>query len=475
MKNVAPLMIASCLLAGCLVEKNIGNTGSGSGSGSGSGEPARKVFEAPRWALTLGSTGDDIALSVAVDPSGDVIATGYFDGTVDFGNEAFTSQAWAGSWISKRAGADGHDLWTVPLGIDSSSVVTVSDVAVAGDGSIIVAGTYNGDLHLEQQVLHGPPIDTTWDCFVAKYDTSGHLVWARGMGPETNADDSFARIAVGVDGRIALVTPFAGTVTVPSGTFTASPPVTTGPEDTWDIFLAVFDSDGQLTWGVTTRTTNSLSVAMTAEDDVVLSGALSASATLDGVALQPVSSWGGFAARFNVGGTLLWVQELGAPDILYRAGPVALAADGSVLVTGTNELPVGGVGNGVPAINAYDPNGQHTWSTQAPGGSAETGVATVLSNGTVVTGGPSGFPIDFGGGMLRGSMFLAAHDSAGNTLDAVVYGASDDGDEPFKLASSTSGAFALAGFIQTPIDFGAGPLRFAGRSDALIMMMDTLP
>ncbi len=471
MTSIATIMIASGLLAGCIVEKNLGNTDAGGGFGSS----ARKVFQAPRWAITLGSTSDDMALGVAVDPSGDVIAGGYFDGTVDFGNEAFTSQAWAASWISKRAGADGHDIWTVPLGIDTSSIVTVTDVAVAGDGSIIVTGTYNGDLHLEQQVIHGPPINTTWDCFVAKYDTSGHVVWARGMGPETNADDSFASLAVGADGRIALAAPYAGTVTFPSGTFTASPPVTTGPVDTWDIFLAVLDSDGQVMWGVTTRATNALSVAMTAEDDVILSGALVQNTTLAGVALQPLSSWGGFAARFDVGGTLLWVQELGAPDILYRAGPVVVG-DGSVLVTGTNEPQSTELGNGVPAINAYDPNGQLTWSTQAVGGSAITYVATVLSNGTVVTGGPSnGFSVDFGAGMLRGSMFLAAHDSAGNTLDAVIYGGSNDGDVPGKVASSTSGAFALAGSIQAPIDVGSGALRYAGGRDALIMMMDTLP
>src|SRR4051812_23693232 len=76
---------------------------------------------APLWSKQFGASSDDVGFDVAVDTfSGNVVTTGYFKGSVDFGGGALTSTAQsediyiakydpAGAYLwSKRAG-DGAD------------------------------------------------------------------------------------------------------------------------------------------------------------------------------------------------------------------------------------------------------------------------------------------------------------------------------------------------------------------------------
>jgi hypothetical protein len=430
------ILIACCLLVGCTDHQNLGND-------SG-------LLAHTRWAITLGDIDADDGRGVAIDLAGDVVAGGYFTGTVDFGVHTLTAPQ-GGGWLSKRAGADGHELWTLGFTSDQPGSGEILDLGTSDDGSVIVNGSFTGDLQLETQVLHDG------GSFVAKYDPSGHLQWARSVPASTDT-----ALAVGHDGRSALVGRYAGTIQFPNGGFTAT--------DYQDPFVILFDTDGQPTWGAVGIGGAPTSVAMTGEDDVIVNGNIGSDATFAGSALRANSRESQFVARFTVDGTLLWASTLGAEGVSQEAGPIAIDANGGAIITSTRMVDL----NGQPKIDALDPNGHALWTSDAVSGSAIAKSATVMADGTVVTGG-TGSPIDFGSGSLHGCMYLAAYDPAGEFVDARSYMDPTCGlDIPWKLASR-SGSLAFTGVIGEPADFGTGTLRFAGTTDAMIVMIDTTP
>ena len=61
---------------------------------------------APLWARRAGSTGGDMK-AVAVDGQGNVVVTGYFQGTVDFGAGPLTSAGGYDIFVLKYSAAGG--------------------------------------------------------------------------------------------------------------------------------------------------------------------------------------------------------------------------------------------------------------------------------------------------------------------------------------------------------------------------------
>ncbi len=456
-------VLALGLVAGCTEEQNLGNT-TDAGNPTDAGATA-DMFTHTRWAITLGGDNEDAAVSVAIDPSGDVFAAGYFTGTVDFGNEVMTAPQVSGAgWLSKRSGVDGSDLWTVGFGTEPTAMASVVDMAISGDGSVIVAGVLSGEMTLGDQVLEALPLTATTYVFVAKYDTEGQLQWARTI----NAAGFTANpaVAVGHDGRIALVGQYEGTIEFPNGTFTAVDN---------DAFLVMLDGDGQMTWGTTSPGLVMYSVAMTTEDDVLVAGDVSAAASLDGVALQPDSLSDFYSARFAVDGTLLWANVEASNGFYALSGRITVDATDSVVTTSARQV-IGDPMSSVLEIDALDPNGHLVWTNDAVAGDAGATAVTTLADGTVITGGSSeGAPIDFGSGNVYGCMYLAAHDHDGSLIDAVNYERTGIECEWLisKLASAPGGAIAYAGRVDSAIDVGTGTLRFAGGDDALLVMIDT--
>jgi hypothetical protein len=55
----------------------------------------------PQWSQRFGSTGDDRGYSVAMDASGDVLVTGYFSGTVNFGGGSLVSAGSSDIFVAK--------------------------------------------------------------------------------------------------------------------------------------------------------------------------------------------------------------------------------------------------------------------------------------------------------------------------------------------------------------------------------------
>jgi len=136
------------------------------------------------WARGFGGANSDYASSVTVDGAGNVLAAGYFSGTVDFdpgaGTTNLSSVGGVDVFVSKFS-STGDFVWARGFGGANSD--SANSVAVDGAGNVLAAGYFSGTVDFD------PGAGTTnltsaggADAFVSKLSSSGHLVWVSAFG-----------------------------------------------------------------------------------------------------------------------------------------------------------------------------------------------------------------------------------------------------------------------------------------------------
>ncbi len=140
------------------------------------------------WASKVKGTGEDKATKCAVDDSGNVIITGYFDSpSIQFGgNNANKVSNYDGSgntfdcFIAKYS-AVGTPLWFHAIGETDDD--GGSGVATDSSGNIFLTGWFRAtSITLGSFTLYNRGTVGTSDMFVVKYNPSGQVLWARNAG-----------------------------------------------------------------------------------------------------------------------------------------------------------------------------------------------------------------------------------------------------------------------------------------------------
>jgi hypothetical protein len=62
------------------------------------------------WSKSFGNAGFDVATATAIDSAGNVVVTGYFQGTVDFGGGPLTTAGEDDIFVAKLDSSGNH-LW----------------------------------------------------------------------------------------------------------------------------------------------------------------------------------------------------------------------------------------------------------------------------------------------------------------------------------------------------------------------------
>jgi hypothetical protein len=86
-----------------------------------------------------------------VDGSGNVLVTGPFNGTVNFGGGGLTSAGGSDIFVAKFSGADGAHLWSKRFG-GSSDDIGMS-VAADGSGDALLTGSFSGLVDFGGEIL----------------------------------------------------------------------------------------------------------------------------------------------------------------------------------------------------------------------------------------------------------------------------------------------------------------------------------
>lgn len=188
------------------------------------------------WSKRFGDASLQRAYGVAVDGPGNVVISGTFLGSVDFGAGPLVSAGgygplepgsvtWGGNAFVTKLNPAGELLWAKRLGQHGPQAAL--DVATTVDGELAITGLAYGDVDLGTGLM-----DCTYgDAFVAKLDATGTVRWVKHTGGR--GQQYGYSTAMDATGEVYAAGPFLGTIDFGTGPLVA-------PTSTRAIFLAKF-------------------------------------------------------------------------------------------------------------------------------------------------------------------------------------------------------------------------------------------
>jgi hypothetical protein len=370
------------------------------------------------WSFRVGGPSNEVPKGIAIDLAGNIVITGFFGGTVDFGGGPLTGSS-ASGFVAKYSPAGTH-LWSRRLSTGTGVLDEGTAVGVDGAGNVIVAGGFYGTVNFGGGTFTSAGSE---DIVLLKYNSAGALLWSKAIGGAN--DEIVTSLAVDrTTGEFVAGGYFAGAVDFGGGRFTSF-----GGNDA---FVARYNSAGTHVW--------SKQWGSTSEDksfDVAVDG------------LGNVAITGLFTNNVDFGG-----------------GPI------------TN---VGGVGSGDIFLVKLSPAGLHMWSRgfgsslisdQLGYGVAFDGTGNVLLTGTIVAL-TAPYTIDLGGGPLTGdgysNAFIAKYGSDGSHIWSKRYLAGGNNAVGLSIAADPANDVLSTGYYANSINFGGTTLTSPGANDAYLV------
>ncbi len=380
-----------------------------------------------QWALNFGTTGYMNPTGVAIDPStGDVVVTGEFNGSVDFGGGLATNGGptpEAHSAFIAKFDKTGVHKWskTYPTGAFSQA----GAIAIDASGNVVVGGGFQGNVDLGGGVLTAVG---DFDIFVASFDSRGAHRWSKSFGSAGNAN---ALLSLHIDAASNVV--FGG---IARGGLDLGGGALSG------FYIAKLATTGAHSWSKAfpaSSTASSPRLALDPKGDVFLAGSFSGSANFGGGALTSTAPVDAFIAKYDASGSFQWVRQYGASGGAAHVTAVATDSCGDVFITGNHFGPVDfkpGALSGTDASKRYvfltklGASGVGIWAKSFEASSTTNTNVALEANSlavdragrpTITTGlgGGIGYQskVDFGGGVVtssgEGVMVISSFDASG--------------------------------------------------------------
>ncbi|MBK7946935.1 MAG: SBBP repeat-containing protein [Flavobacteriales bacterium] len=338
-------------------------------------------------------------------------------------------------------------------------------VATDGNGNVFVTGSFSSSSISFGSIVvtKEPGSSTSSAIFLAKYGPNGDALWAISAGG--HEVDIANGIATDASGNVCIIGGFQSD----SIRFGATTLHNTSTGSTEDVFVAKYDSNGNLLWarsdggaGGTPRDVGN-AIAVDGNGNVYACGYFRSASFTFG-SLAPLTNAGqadAFIVKFDADGNALWARsEAGsnggdgdfftriatdASDRIYAAGHYY---GSSITIGGTTLTNVND--NDELFIAKYDSDGNPLWAQGAHGNGDDqiVGIATDQDGNLVATGWYQGFPITFGTNTLSNSgskdIFIAKYAPDGALLWATRAGGAFS-EESSAIATDGSGNIYLTG------------------------------
>jgi hypothetical protein len=386
------------------------NFGGGSLTSAGGGDVYLVKYSASGghlWSRRFGGTQNEVPKGIAIDAAGNVVITGFFRGSADFGGGALVGGSSANGFLAKYSPSGAH-VWSRRL-----STGTVIDegtaVGMDGAGDVIVAGGFYGTVNFGGGTLTSAGAE---DIALLKYSSAGGFLWSKRVGGAS--DELVTSLAVDTTtGEFVASGYFAGSVNFGGGNLTSA-----GANDA---FVARYNSAGTHAWSRRWGSTfedKALGVDVDQLGNAAVTGMFTNNVDFGG---GPITNAGGdgssdiFLVKLSPAGIHMWSKGFGSSLTANQVGyGVAFDGAGNVLLTGTITAltapytvdfgggPLTGDGYTSVFIAKFVSGGSHVWSKRYLGGSGHAGGLGIAADGgnNVLSTGYYNNSINFGGATL---------------------------------------------------------------------------
>jgi len=204
----------------------------------------------PFFSKKGGLDGLNYLHSIAVDNSGNVLATGvFYSNTIAFGSTILTNNTTGlmnGATIFlAKYDAKGNVIWAKSAGGKKSDFPY--SVAVDASENVYIAGSFKSDIiNIDSTTLtKGNKNPGHGNAFIAKYDKNGNVLWAKGV--EGDLNDKEKSIIVDISVNIFMTGLFSS-----KNLSFGSTTLTNTKSNVFDAFLAKYDGNGNVLWAKNT-------------------------------------------------------------------------------------------------------------------------------------------------------------------------------------------------------------------------------
>ena len=280
------------------------------------------------WAKQAGGADNDCGYGIAVDASGNIYVSGWFQGVATFGYTNITSTVNSADIFVAKMDSNGNWLWVNKAG--GTTTDNGNSIAVDSSGNIYVTGWFQGVATFGTTNIKITS-NGDFDIFIAKLDSNGNWLWAKQAGG-TKVDYGNS-IAVDTNGNSYVTGSFASLYAT-FGTTTLSNYNTNNSDD---IFVAKLDKDGNWCWAKKAGGGNfeyGYGIAVDANGNSYVTGYFATNGATFGT-ITLINSGGRdiFVAKLDSNGNWLWAKQAGGGSSEFGYG-IAVDASGNSYVIG---------------------------------------------------------------------------------------------------------------------------------------------
>ncbi|MCW5906674.1 MAG: T9SS type A sorting domain-containing protein [Chitinophagales bacterium] len=450
------------------------------------------LAQATDWLWAKSSTtctSDDAAYSVTTDAQGNVYVVGYFFGdSIRFSTTTLQKPngPYASSLFILKYNQTGDLVWAKsPQGSNSfTGLDGISTITTDTNGNLYIVGSYMFQLILGTDTLNA----NSQNIFICKCDANGNVLWAKQAGTN-QGDDAAYNVTTDANGSIYVLGVYRSDSIVFGATILYNSFKSNGNNGTEDIFLAKYDTNGNVVWAKSmggSQRDYGYGIACDLNDNIIITGYFfSTTLTIGTYSFNNPVKAGVFIAKYDNNGNVIWVKSpTGYTDNIGSDGlrsDVVTDGAGNIYLTGKFSSPTLNIGS-ISLANVgeediflakYDPNGNVVWA-KSYGGVYEDYMGNIILDnaGNLIISGAFYSPlIHFDAYILvqgfEGTTFLTKIDTNGNTLSAIVIPGSI-GEGKFIAANSNNDIYIAGGYYDNYISFGTTTLNSYGGYDMFI-------
>lgn len=283
----------------------------------------------PVWYKGFGSAGlYEQASSIVTDAAGNILVTGYFDGTLDFGGGVTLTSAGNLDIFVAKLDTAGNPLWAKRFG-DQTPQYGV-DVALDGGGNLFLLAKGFGTTDFGGGALTSAGL---FDVYVAKLDSNGAHLWSKRFG--SAMDDDGVALAADPTGGVVITGSFSAAVDFGGGALS-----TMGGSD---VFVAKYGPTGAHQWSKRygdAANQSAVDVDVDASGNVLVNGGFEGTVNFGSGAMTAVGTLDAFVAKLDATGNGLLSKRYGAVGSEIAAYAIKAGVGGEVYVAGAITGPI---------------------------------------------------------------------------------------------------------------------------------------